>query len=41
MGFMKRMWKWLTSNEWEAYEDYLNDNPDYNDTPIQYGTEII
>lgn len=41
MGFMKRMWKWLTSNEWEAYEEYLNDNSNYNDTPIQYGTEII
>ena len=40
MGFMKRMWKWLTSNEWEAYEEHLNDDYSTNTTPI-YGTEII
>ena len=40
MGFMKRMWKWLTSNEWEAYEEHLNDDYSTNTTQI-YGTEII
>ena len=40
MGFMKRMWKWLTSNEWGAYEEHLNDDYSTNTTPI-YGTEII
>ena len=40
MGFMKRMWKWLTSNEWEAYEEHLNDDYSTNTTPV-YGTEII
>ena len=43
IGYMKRMWKWLTSNEWEAYEDQMN-----GVTPISheqkettYGTEIL
>ena len=41
MGFMKRMFKWLTSNEWEVYEDCLNEESYSSKTPEIYGTEII
>ena len=25
IGYMKRMWKWLTSNEWEIYDEQMKE----------------
>lgn len=35
LGYMKTMWRWLTSSEWEAYEDLQTEEGG------MYGTEIF
>lgn len=34
--YMKTMWKWLTSHEWELTEEQMNEQPMYS----AYGTEL-
>jgi hypothetical protein len=43
MKFMKRMTSWLTSQEWEAFEDQIDDlgNITFKDNDTGYGTELI
>ena len=38
IGYMKTMWKWLTSHEWELIEEQMNINQ-VEDTEI-YGTDL-
>jgi len=43
LGFMKRMNKWLSSREWESYEDEVDNSTSAatrNDEEIRYGTEL-
>lgn len=39
ISYMKRMWNWLTSCEWEVYEEQMKDNLQKNTK--SYGTEIV
>ena len=41
IGYMKRMWKWLTNHEWEIYEDRINEQPTHKQKEDLYGTEIL
>lgn len=41
IGYMKRMWKWLTNHEWEIYEDRIIEQKQPEQQSEQYGTEII
>lgn len=40
MGYMKRMYKWLTSEEWLLYDQFLNDKKAQKAVENIYGTEI-
>ena len=35
-GYMKRMWKWLTTREWESYIDSIE-----SDNTVSYGNDLI
>ena len=38
IGYMKTMWKWLTQNEWETYEEQMKvEEPVISNS---YGTEL-
>ena len=43
MKYMKRMTSWLSSQEWESFEDQIDDlgNITFKDTDLGYGTELI
>lgn len=43
MKFMKRMTTWLSSQEWESFEDQIDDlgNITFKETELGYGTELI
>ena len=41
IGYMKRMWKWLTNHEWEIYEDRINEQTTHKQKEDLYGTEIL
>lgn len=43
LKFMKRMTTWLSSREWESFEDQIDDlgNLTYKDNDLGYGTELI
>ena len=43
LKFMKRMTTWLTSKEWETFEDQIDDLGEltYKDKDMGYGTELI
>jgi hypothetical protein len=43
MKFMKRMTSWLNAQEWEAFEDQIDDLGEltYKDNDLGYGTELI
>jgi hypothetical protein len=43
MAFMKRITSWLTSQEWERFEDQIDDlgKVTYKDNDMGYGTELI
>ena len=43
MKFMKRMTSWLSSQEWESFEDQIDDlgNITFKDNELGYGTELI
>ena len=36
LGYMKTMWKWLTSHEWELIEEQMNEKIEVN----TYGTQL-
>ena len=38
LGYMKTMWKWLTSHEWELIEEQININQP--ETTMLYGTKL-
>ena len=38
LGYMKTMWKWLTSHEWELLEEQMNTNQ--LETVTAYGTQL-
>jgi hypothetical protein len=38
LGYMKTMWKWLTSHEWELIEEQMNINQP--ETTMLYGTKL-
>lgn len=38
IGYMKTMWKWLTSHEWELIEEQMNINQP--ETTMLYGTKL-
>ena len=40
MGFMKRMYKWLTSEEWLLYDEFLSDKKVIKNVETVYGTNI-
>jgi hypothetical protein len=40
MGFMKRMSKWLMSEEWLIYNDAMQENSGKKEERYQYGTDI-
>lgn len=43
MKFMKRMTSWLSSQEWESFEDQIDDlgNIAYKENELGYGTELL
>jgi hypothetical protein len=43
MKFMKRMTSWLNSQEWESFEDQIDDlgNIEFKDKDMGYGTELL
>lgn len=43
MKFMKRMTSWLSSQEWESFEDQIDDlgNITFKENELGYGTELI
>ena len=43
MKFMKRMTSWLNSQEWESFEDQIDDlgNITFKDNELGYGTELL
>ena len=42
MQYMKRMYKWLTSEEYQTYSEAQNENSVISSTPITaYGTDVI
>lgn len=41
IGYMKRMWKWLTSNEWEIYDEQMKEETKPTVESKNYGTEIL
>ena len=43
LQYMKRMTTWLSSQEWEAFEDQIDDLGDiaFKDNDLGYGTELI
>ena len=43
MKFMKRMTSWLSSSEWEAFEDQIDDlgNITFKENESGYGTELL
>lgn len=43
LKFMKRMTSWLSSQEWESFEDQIDDlgSITFNDNDLGYGTELI
>lgn len=40
MGYMKRLYSWLISEEWVLYEEFLNDKKVQKQIQEVYGTEI-
>ena len=39
LGYMKTMWNWITSRQWEAVEEEMQDS--VTKTEATYGTELI
>ena len=40
MGYMKRMYKWLTSEEWVLYDEFLKDKKVQKTVEKIYGTDV-